>query len=141
MNDELIDLAQSTQRRHAELIEQASRYTSTEARVEVRNSLDALQQEFTQRALLLTGVEAPYLWLAENPEHAVAIAVRKDIADTEQRLSMLANGQAFQKLIRSDMGTGVKLNLGGTGTGLALGLGAAGIGLILIALFFMAGRR
>lgn len=140
MNDELIDLAQSTQRRHAALIAEAAQRTSIEARVDVRNELDALQQEFTQRALSITGVEAPYLWLPENPDHAVAIAVRKDIVDTEQRLALLANGEAFQKLINASPVGGVKITVGGVGTGVALGIGAVGVILIVLAIF-MGGKR
>src|SRR5690242_11988663 len=106
MNEELTDLAQATQRRHAELIAEAQKRTSTEARVEVRNDLDALRADFTQRALAITGLEAPYLWLPENPDHAVALAVRADIADTEEKLSRLANGAAFQKALKTDVAFG-----------------------------------
>src|SRR5687767_163174 len=104
MNEELTDLAQETQRRHAALIAEASRYTSTEARLGVRNDLDALRQDFTSRALAITNVSAPFLWMAENPDHAVALAVRGDIADTEEKLSRLANGEAFQKALSSAAG-------------------------------------
>jgi len=100
MNDALTDLAQETQRRHAELIAEANRLQSIEARREVRDSLDQLRQDFTSRALSITGVSAPYLWLPENPDHAVALAVRNDIADTEMRLAALAYNQDLFKTIR-----------------------------------------
>src|SRR4051812_27055232 len=100
MSDELLELAQETQRKHAALIEQASRRTSSEARVEVRNELEGLRQAFTARALALTQTEAPYLWQAAGPDQAVALAVRADIADTEVRLSRLTDGAAFQKAIK-----------------------------------------
>lgn len=100
MNDELTDLAQEYQRRHADLIAEANSRTSVEARREVRDSLDALRQEFTERALSITGVSAPYMWRPENPDHAVALAVRNDIADTENRLATLAYNQELAKTIR-----------------------------------------
>jgi len=130
MNDELVDLAQATQRRHAELIAEAQRRTSTEARREVRDDLDVLRQEFTAQAMRLTGVNAPYLWLPENPDHAVALAVRRDIADTEEQLSRLANGEAFQKFVVTSSKDGY--GKGGSNP-LSLGLGVLGAILILVA--------
>lgn len=136
MNDELIDVAQEAQRRHAELIAEASRRTSIEARVEVRNDLDALRMEFTQRALSLTGVQAPYLWVPENPDHAVALAVRRDIADTEEQLSRLANGEAFQKILKADAQFGYSVFGGGgggnDGPGPKMALGALAALLIVV---------
>jgi hypothetical protein len=106
MNDVLVALAEASQRRHAELIAEASRRTSTEARVEVRNELDALRRDFTEHAMALTGVWAPMQWLPENPDHAVAIAVMRDIADTEAQLARLANGEAFNKILSKDLRAG-----------------------------------
>lgn len=139
MNDELVDLAQQTQRRHADLIADAGKRTSLEARVEVRNELEALEQEFTRQALFLTGVEAPYLWLPENPDHAVAIAVRKDILDTEDRLARLAAGQEFQKILSKDAQFGYNVVKVSPGAGAGIGLGLVGVALIVWAI--VAGRR
>ncbi len=137
MNDELTALAEETQQKHAALIDQASKYSTTEARREVRDELDALRQDFTGRALLLTGVAAPYLWQAANPEHAQALAVRDDIADTEERLSRLANGEAFQKSVAASAAGGYSV-FGGNRKGgkdpIAMGLGVLGAILILVAI-------
>lgn len=134
MNDELIDLAQSTQRRHAELIEKARDFPTYEARLQVRNELDTLRQEFTERALDLTDVRAPYLWLPENPQHAVALAVRNDIADTEMRLANLANNAAFFKLIKSNYGSGINIP---KFPDLDIPLGIVGVVLVLVAILVL----
>ncbi len=108
MNEELLALAQETQRQHAALIDRVSRYRTTEARAEVRDELLSLRSDFTQKAMELTGVSAPFMWEPANPEHAVAVAVRGDIADTEARLANLAAGEALQKIIKTDFGYGFR---------------------------------
>jgi hypothetical protein len=100
MSDELTDLAQEYERRHAALIDEANSDLTMDGRRAVRDRLDQLRQEFTERALSITGVDAPYLWRPENPDHAVALAVRNDIADTEMRLAQLAYNQQLFKTIR-----------------------------------------
>lgn len=99
VNDELVDLAQTTQRRHRDLIAQAATLKTTEERRPIRDQLDLLKEEFTHQALFLTNTISPDQWFPENPDHAVAIAVRNDIADTESRLALLAYGQVLQKQI------------------------------------------
>ena len=137
MNDELLALAEETQRQHAALIERASRLTSVEARSEVRDELLGLRSDFTNKAMELTGVNAPFLWAPANPEHAVAVAVRADIADTEERLARLAAGAALQKIIRTDFGSGMRISVPSLGMTAAVGLGALGVVLIVVAILVM----
>ena len=93
----LLSLAADAQAKHAALIDQANANGSGEARLAVRNALEALEQDFTQKALSLTSTTFPYQWSSLDPDQAVALAVRNDILDTEHRLSALANNAVLQK--------------------------------------------
>ncbi len=137
MNEELLALAEETQARHARLIAEAGRRESLEARSEVRNDLLALRSEFTTQALALTNVEAPFMWSPLDPAHAIALAVRGDIADTEERLARLAAGAALQKVIRTDFGSGMSIKLPTVTAPGALALGGLGVALILGAIFLL----
>lgn len=134
MSEELIALAERTQEQHARLIAEIARRESLEARNDIRNELLGLRSEFTTSALEMTGVTAPFMWSASIPDHAVAIAVRGDIADTEERLSRLAAGAALQKVIRTDFGGGMRISGPSIGAPVAVGLGVLGAVLILVAI-------
>lgn len=99
MSEELHALAVQTQIAHQALIDQASRVTSTEARREIRNQLDSLRQDFTEKALAVVGVPYPLLLNPSDPDQGVILAIRDSIADTENRLAALAEGEALQRFI------------------------------------------
>lgn len=99
MESDLVKLARETQEKHRELINQVAKFQSIEARREIRNQLEALEQDFTRQALFLTNTSYPLYWDPADPDHAVAIAVRNDIRDTAARLASLAAGEVLQKAI------------------------------------------
>lgn len=99
-----------------------------------------LVRDYTISELAFTGTVFPMNWDVSNPEHAIIIANRRDIQDTEDRLRFQLSVRSSDRYWTKHMKEIDPFNLGGIKTPtikLGAGLALGGFALAALALYLI----
>lgn len=127
-----IQRAQQVEARHQQILDAWATAQSVERIRELESQVIVLRREYVTAELALLGVQFPAQLSPTNPEHAIVLAVRDDLADTERRIDQAI---AQQKLGAAKSGTSFDFKL----PDVKVDLGP--IALVLVLLFLVLSAR
>jgi hypothetical protein len=99
VSPDVLARASDTQAQHKSLIDQYAATTDAAARKSLRDSIEALYNDWTAYAVDVEGGTPPYQWSTTDPTAAVLLAVRNDIRNTVDLIDAGKAQAALQKNI------------------------------------------
>jgi len=101
-SDMIVSLAVDAQRQHADLIEEANRRTSSEARFEIQDQLNSVRRSFMASALSVLGLVYPMqLNPLQSEDHALVVAINDDFEDSIAQLKALRDQGTLYKTVKA----------------------------------------
>jgi len=110
--EEQIARGREVELRHQEILDAWVKAQSPERVRELMGSVVALRRDYTTRELAELGIRIPADLNPTRPEHAIVLAVRNDLADTERRMDQALQQQKWQS---TKAATGLEFGAGGGG--------------------------
>lgn len=108
-SERAIKAAAEAQLLHKGILDAWAKAQSVERVVELRNELTRIRRAYTTSELAALGVAEPMNLDPLDPDHALVLAVRGDMQDTERRMEAERVQRSDQFGGKSDLGFNIKL--------------------------------